>query len=483
MKTAHPLLIQLNTRLLLHRLGARATLRDIPDDTLDNLTALGADWVYLLGVWQLGQAAPAISRADPALLAEGRATMPGFVPADITGSCFAITGYDVSPAFGGDGALADLRTRLNTRGLQLMLDFITNHTAPDHPWARATPDLFINDDEARLASDPRNWRRIQTEAGDRIIALGRDPYFDGWPDTLQLDYANPLTRARMAGELARVAARCDGVRADMAMLVLPDIFQRTWGRETAEFWPEAIDGARRISPGFTLLAEVYWGLEAALRERGFDYTYDKTFYDALIACDPARLRALLGAPARDQARMARFLENHDEPRAASLLDWPERRAATTIAFLSPGLRFLHQGQIEGARIHNSVHFARGPDEPVDHRSVAFHRALLALLPHEGMFTPLSPTPAWLDNPSHDAFVVFLWREALLVCVNFSAHQAQCRVSFDAGLVALEDQLGPERYERDSADLFLDLPPWGVNVFKIGALPQAPPKASLWKPTL
>src|SRR4051794_2128916 len=48
------------------------------------------------------------------------------------------------------------------------------------------------------------------------------------PDTVQLDYGNPATQTAMRGELLAAAAVCDGLRCDMAMLILPDVFQRTW---------------------------------------------------------------------------------------------------------------------------------------------------------------------------------------------------------------------------------------------------------------
>ena len=476
--TCFPLLLQVDARVLLRRLDA-ATLADIPDTLIDRWTAWRVRWIYLLGVWQLGQAGPAISRADPALLAEGRAALPHFTPADIAGSPFAITGTQVDASHGGDEALAHLRARLARRGLKLMLDFIPNHTAPDHPWVAEDPDLYVNGDHATLDADPRNWRQI----GDRVIALGRDPYFDGWADTLQLDYANPRTQARMSASLAGIAARCDGVRADMAMLVLPDIIARTWQRPAADFWPAAIAQARQANPSFTLLAEVYWNLERALLDRGFDYTYDKTFYDAVVARDPQRIRRALAVPLADQSRMARFLENHDEPRAAALFDWPAQRAATAITFFVPGLRFLHDGQVEGAAHHLSMHLARAPAEPANPGCAAFHEAVLALIPHDGEFASLPPAPAWPNNDSHQSFILLLWRAAprtLLVCINDAPTRGQCRVRLDLGPgpLLLIDQLSAERYVRADAELaeglYLDLPAWGINVFDVGPPPKALP---------
>ena len=117
--------------------------------------------------------------------------------------------------------------------------------------------------------------------GPRILAHGRDPNYPGWPDTLQLDYANPLLQKSQIDELIAIAGKCDGVRCDMAMLVLPEVFQRTWGVDPAPFWPKATAAVRGAHSAFTFLAEVYWDLEWTLQQQGFDYCYDKRLYDRL----------------------------------------------------------------------------------------------------------------------------------------------------------------------------------------------------------
>lgn len=489
-----PLLFQVNTRTTLTRLGAArgrpATLDDLDDGVLDALLPPAIDWVWMLGVWQTGAAGRAISRGDAELRRVLEATLPDLREDDIAGSCFAITAYAVPAEFGGDAALARLRTRLAARGLRLMLDFVPNHTAPDHPWVRTNPSLYVRGDAEQLASDPANWREVRTDEGPLVLALGRDPYFPGWPDTLQLDYANPETQRLMTEELSSIAGRCDGVRADMAMLVLPEVVRRTWRREAAEFWPDAIAASRRINPAFELMAEVYWGLEGALLERGFDHTYDKGFYDALLAADAGRLRQRLAEPTLSQARMVRFVENHDEPRAATAFGPGRAQAAAAIALLSPCLRFLHQGQREGARVHVSVHLSRAPEEPVDPVMRAFYEALLGTVltrasVRGGYFTPLEPEPAWPGNPSHQRFVACLWCEErvdeavadILLVVNDGPDRGQARVHLDrlTGEWELVDLLGAERYRRAGAEmsspgLFLDLPGWGVNVFALSRLP-------------
>jgi len=275
----YPSLYQVNTRVrlteLARRLGRPATLDDLPDDELDRWAALGFDWVWLLSVWRTGEAARRVSRENAAWRHEFEETLPDLTEDDIGGSGFAITGYTVHPALGGDAALARLRERLRTRGLRLMLDFVPNHMAIDHPWVEENPEYFVAGTELDLGREPRNYTWARRKAGDRVMAHGRDPYFDGWPDTLQLDYANPVTQQAMAGELLRIAAQCDGVRCDMAMLLLPEVFARTWHREMAPFWSAVIPRVRERVPGFTFMAEVYWDLEWTMQQQGFDYAYDK----------------------------------------------------------------------------------------------------------------------------------------------------------------------------------------------------------------
>ena len=239
--------------------------------------------------------------------------------------------------------------------------------APDHPWVSEHPDFFVSGTEEQLAAQPQNYCRVGKGPGARILAYGRDPYFDGWPDTLQLNYGNPALQEAMLGELRRIARQCDGVRCDMAMLVLPEVFERTWGISASPFWPGATEAVRKKVPGFLFLAEVYWDLEWTLQQQGFDYTYDKRLYDRLEEGHARPVREHLFAGLDFQDRLARFLENHDEPRAAATFAPEEHRAAAILTFLTPGLRFFHQGQREGKRVRIPVHLGRGPDEAADAR--------------------------------------------------------------------------------------------------------------------
>jgi len=495
-RARRPLLYQVNTRVLLgergRALGRPATLDDFPDAMLDDVATRGFQWVWLLGVWTTGPAARAVSRSRKDWRVEFVRDLPDLRDEDITGSPFAIQAYDVSPEYGGAAALARLHERLTRRGLRLLLDFVPNHVSPDHPWVSAHPEYFIEGTEADLAREPSNWTRPPGARG-RVLACGRDPYFPGWPDTLQLNYRHGGLREAMRRELARVAERCDGVRCDMAMLVLPDVFRRTWGDRALPpdgtapmeepFWPEAIQRVGSTRSGFLFMAEVYWDLEWTLQQQGFDFTYDKRLYDRLHAGDARSVREHLWATPEFQEHSARFLENHDEPRAASVFPPEQHRAAATIAFLTPGLRFFHEGQLDGRRVHVSMHLGRRPDESPDVGLRAFYDRLLRVLGreevHTGQCRLCECRAAWSGNATWDRFVVMAWdggpRARLLAAVNYGATRAQCwaQVPFAglAGRIALRDLLGDERYERDATELaskglYLDLPPWGVNAFAV-----------------
>src|SRR3954454_9420399 len=201
MPSQNPSLYQINTRVWLtehsQKLGRAATLDDIPDAELDRLAETGFDWIWFLSVWQTGQAGRRVSRSNPEWRHEFRETLPDLREEDIPGSGFAITGYTAHRDLGGDAALARLRERLRRRGLKLMLDFVPNHTGPEHPWVEDHPEYYVAGTELDLARAPQNYTWVKRTKGDLLLAHGRDPYFPGWPETLHLDYANPATQGGM----------------------------------------------------------------------------------------------------------------------------------------------------------------------------------------------------------------------------------------------------------------------------------------------
>jgi hypothetical protein len=484
----YPALYQINTRVWLTErsriLGRPAMLDDIPDGELDRVVAMGFDWIWLLSVWRTGLAGQRASRENPEWRREFEETLPDLREEDMAGSGFAITGYTVHPSLGGDPALGRLRERLRKRGLRLMLDFVPNHTALDHPWVEAHPEYYVPGTEADLARAPQNYTWIKRRQGPRILAYGRDPYFSGWPDTLQLDYGNTATQEAMLDELLKISGQCDGVRCDMAMLVLPDVFERTWGRRAPLFWPRVTQRVRDRVPGFRFMAEVYWDLEWTMLQQGFDYAYDKRLYDRLREGHARPVREHFLAGLDYQNRLARFLENHDEPRAAATFPPDQHQAAAVLTFLSPGLRFFHQGQLEGRRTRISPHLVRAPGEATDQALGRFYDALLAVLRdpavRDGEWRLLECVPAWDGNGTSDGFICFGWRgpdgRRVLVTVNYAPNQGQCyaRLPFDelrSSSVRLRDRMSAAVYDRSGDDLlarglYLDLPGWGYHVFEV-----------------
>jgi glycosidase len=491
---SHATLYEVNTRILLHELGPGTTLADVPDALLDRWAGHGFDWIWLLGVWQTGSAGREVSRSRADWRSDFLKVLPDLTDDDICGSPFAVQTYIVHRDFGGDTALASLRQRLADRGLRLMLDFVPNHVSLDHPWLLSHPSYFIPGTEVDLEREPQNYVRLTTAEGPAILAHGRDPYFPGWPDTLQLNYRHPGLRGAMKEVLLSLAGQCDGVRCDMAMLVLPDVFASTWGDKAlpadgaapadAPFWPEAIAHVRGEFPDFLLLAEAYWDLEWRLQQQGFDYTYDQRLYDRLRDRNASTVRSHLHADADYQRRSARFLENHDEPRAAATFVPDVHRAAAVTTFFVPGMRFFHEGQLDGRSVHTSMHLARRMVEPVDTALQDFYDRLLACLRRpevrEGRWRLCDCRQAWDGNPTWDAFLAFSWDGSegrrLLVCVNYEPTQGQCYVTLPrpelwGQTVVLRDLLGTARYERDGNDLadhglYLDLPAWGYHVFEM-----------------
>ncbi|MDD3070245.1 MAG: alpha-amylase family glycosyl hydrolase [Methanoculleus horonobensis] len=464
----YPSLYEANARILLRRLaresGRRPTLDEIPDSWLARLAECGFSWVYLMGAWKTGEAGRRVSRSNEQWLAGYRGLLPDLREEDICGSPFAVTGYSLHPDLGEPEALPRFRERLHGEGLRLMLDFVPNHTAPDHPWVQEHPDYYIRDTDGNLAH-------------------GRDPYSGGWPDTLQLDYANPALAEAMAAEAQNIAGQCDGLRCDMAMLVLPEVFQQTWGREMEPFWPGAIGAVKEEHPAFLFMAEVYWDLEWTLQEQGFDYTYDKRLYDRLRNRTARPVREHFWADLEYQNNSVRFLENHDEDRAAAVFPPERHRAAAVLAFLCPGLRFFHRGQFAGRRRKTPVHLCREPEEPVDPAIEEFYQQLVACLRlpafRDGEWRLLDCTPAWEGNPSHKGYIAFAWEregERYIVAVNYAPDRGQCYVPLPWGdltgkTIRLRDLIGQAAYDRDgegllSPGLFLDIPGWGRHVFEV-----------------
>jgi len=287
--------------------------------------------------------------------------------------------------------------------------------------------------------------------------------------------------------VADIAAQCDGVRCDMAMLMLNTIFERTWGQRAGpkpaeDYWRAIIPAIKTGQPEFKFIAEAYWDLEWELQQQGFDYCYDKKLYDRLEYSDAESVRLHLLADASYQQKMLRFIENHDEPRAAKAFPEAKGRAAAVAILSLPGGKLLHEGQFEGLKVRLPVFLGRRPDEAVDQGLAAFYARLLNAVNRE-IFRHgdwhLCERSGWPDNQSCLGLLAWSWQhgdERYLVAINYQRRSAQGRIhlawsDLKGKVWRLVDQLSEASYDRDGdemegAGLYVDMEPWQYHLFRL-----------------
>jgi glycosidase len=482
----YPIIYEINTWVWLRELGtktSRATLATVPKKEWDAIAGLNVDAVWFMGVWERSPAGIRVATGNPGLRADFHRALPDFTEADNVGSPYCVRNYVVDPHLGGPAGLAAARRELDKRGIRLILDFVPNHVAPDHPWVSGHPDYFIQGSDGDAVREPASF---MTTRG-HVFACGRDPYFPAWADVLQLNGFNGGLRAAVVETVNAIAEQCDGVRCDMAMLLMNDIFQRTWGdragaRPAGEYWPEVMGAVRRRHPRFLFMAEAYWDLEWELQQQGFDFCYDKKLYDRLEQGPAESVRLHLCADMAYQDRLVRFIENHDEPRAAATFSPEKARAAAVLTTTLPGAVLLHEGQFEGRKVRLPVFLARRPVEPPDAHLRAFYVALLEAIANEGLRQGewrLCTRNGWPDNSSYLNIVAWCWtgRDARhLVIINLGDSAAQARVPVPGEGIGgrtwrLLDVLTGETWDRNGDELcgtglYVDLAPWKCNFFRM-----------------
>lgn len=477
---SRPVIYEIFTHVWLHELSERyqqpVTLGNVPAQEWDALRALCVDAVWLMGVWERSPEGIAVSNANAAQRQEFRRALPDFQTSDNIGSAYCVRAYTVDAQLGGADGLARARAELAARGLKLLLDFVPNHVAPDHAWVTEHPEYFVRGAVEDLTRAPQEF----IERGAQIIANGRDPYFAPWRDVVQLNAFDSGLRAAALATVQSIAAQCDGVRCDMAMLLLNEIFARTWGARAGavpetEYWRELIPAVKAQFPDFLFLAEAYWDLEFELMQRGFDYCYDKRLYDRLVRENAESVRGHLLGGLDYQDRLVRFIENHDEPRAAATFAPMQERAAAVIMATLPGAKLLYDGQLEGRKIKLPVFFRRRAPEAHDYELDMFYRALLktvhADLFHAGEWR-MCAVQGWSDNTTNQNLLAWSWRHAerrMLIVVNYSNRRSQGMVQalwddLNGRVWRLADALNGDVFLRDGAQmnqagLFVDLDAW------------------------
>jgi hypothetical protein len=483
---ARPVIYEINTWAWLSDLSRQhkraITLGTVPPEQWDAIASLNVDAVWLMGVWERSPEGIRIANENAGLLADFRRALPDYTPADNVGSAYCVHNYIVDEHLGGPEGLLMARQMLAQRGLRLILDFVPNHLATDHPWVFEHPDFFVQGTRENLAQAPGAF----FEVGGTVIANGRDPYFPPWQDVAQLNaFSSPLRQA-IIEIVNSIAKQCDGMRCDMTMLLLNNIFKQTWGEHVSdplpvEYWREVISAVRFQHPEVLFIAEAYWDLEWELLQLGFDYCYDKRLYDRLEHDSAESIRLHLTAGLDYQDRLVRFIENHDEPRAAATFT-PEKECVAALTMMTlPGAKLLYEGQIEGRRIRLPVFLSRRPLEPIDPDLQAFYHQLLAAVKEAGLSQDawqLCERTGWPDNSSYLNLVVWCWVQGearYLVVVNLSTYQSQARIqlpwdNFASKSWHLTDVLSGDIFEREDDELhttglYVDLPAWRFHFLR------------------
>lgn len=484
----HPHLYEINTWLWLETLsrrhGRRLTLATVPDEEWDSLNKKGFDLVWLMGVWERSHESRRIFQNDAEMYPQFQQALPDWDRGKIVGSPYSVQAYCPDPRIGTWADLTHVRAKLNERRMALILDFVPNHTSLDHSWVTSHPEYYMRGTAADAWRDPDAFFLTKSTRGVPVaIARARDPYFPPWKDLAQLNLFAPATRAALVGEIREIARFCDGVRADMAMLILNDVFAKTWHALLAtdpppdELWSDIFP---RL-PSFLGIAEVYWDMEVRLQQLGFQFTYDKVFYDLLRGGRPQDVLAHLHADPAVQRRMVHFLENHDEQRSATAFGAERLPAAAALLATLPGMRFYHQGQLEGKKVYVPIMLGEAAEEPPDPAIVALYEKTLRLsnadVFHAGEWKLLETGPAGED--SSENMIAYRWRtkaaHAILV-INLGSGTSQARIPLAGEILpdknyTLLDQWTGTSYLRQGSEmatqgLFVRLTGYGVHWFDV-----------------
>jgi hypothetical protein len=471
----NPSLYEINTYVWLYelsqRLGEPVTLGKVPEAEWDRIKELGFNYVWLMGIWKRSPAGINIFRKEKSeyrpFVSYINYLLPGWTNDDHVGSPYSIAAYEPDPFIGTWADVDSARDELHKRDIGLILDFVPNHTAPDHPWVFEHPDYYFRGTSDDFKNNPGVYSRIQSGSNIMYVARGKDPSFAPWSDTVQLNYFNPATRLALINELVKISAHCDGFRCDMAMLVLNNIFQHTWKwmiKDSSrtlpeqEFWAQA----RQALPGSLLMAEAYWDTEWTLQQLGFDYVYDKILYDRITSFSPEDIYLHLKADTGFQKKLTRFLENHDEKRSAEVIPVHKLEAAAALFSSLPGMKLYHQGQLEGNKIKIPVQLRRITHEDNNEQIKTFYERLLSIT-QQDVFRN-GQWRLWEIFPMSDAscanMIAYTWKldnHLKLVVVNLRQTVSQGRVSLGDMVSTneeyiLTDELHNTSYERNGNDL-------------------------------
>jgi len=487
----NPSIYEINTRVWLKRFGQgkqKLTLADVPNSYWDDFSKKGFDYIWLMGVWKLCDSVIEKYCFEEGLVKSYKRALKDWEHKDVVGSPFAIAEYKINPLLGLKRSLLELKSQLNKKGMKLILDFVPNHFSAESPLIKTQPEIFLSVDKEQYENDPYTF--YQPFPGEqKFFAHGRDPFFPAWQDTVQVNIFDQHARDFLTKTLLELTKVCDGVRCDMSMLVYNNVFMNTWSgvlekngyeKPNTEFWADAISKVKNKRSDFIFIAETYWNLEWDLQQLGFDYTYDKNLTDRLKSATTIEIREHLLAEPDYQKKSLRFIENHDEERAISVLGREKSKAAAVIISTIQGMRFYHDGQFEGKKIKLPVQLGREQNEPTVEGLPEFYNKLLSITSHEifknGKWTLIEPIYSWETNTTFKNILAWEWtwhNEKIIVVINYSAVISTCRIKLDLRGFQEEfiiaDLLNDQTYARSAeeayhAGLYIELKPYHAHIF-------------------
>lgn len=489
-KKNQPVIFEINTRVWIKRFsenGKQISLHHVPDRYWEKLADAGIDFVWLMGIWQTNKETCKRYCLTKDLMQEYSRSLPDWKIEDVIGSPYAIDAYTVHSLLGSDEDVIKIKKKLNALGMKLILDFVPNHFGVFSRFLKQLPDIFIIGDEEVLIQAPE----VFFSRGDNgyVFAHGRDPNFDPWQDTVQVNVFHDKARHFLTDTLVHITSLCDGVRCDMAMLLLNDIFFNTWKhiltkrgfkKPDKELWDSIIRTVRKKQKNFIFIAEAYWDTGWRLQQLGFDYTYDKELYDRLMYGSAHYIQSHLLAEEGYQKKLVRFIENHDEGRAINRFGIDRSRAAAVAISTIQGLCFFYDGQFEGNEKRLPVQLGREENKAVKRDFIEFYKILLGIrknrIIQSGTWQLVWPVQAWEGNFTYNNFLTWMWSDKdarLLVVINYSDVKSQCRLVLNVPgktpFIIFNDLLGSVSYKIETRDiihhgLYIEQEGYGRHVF-------------------
>lgn len=481
-------LIEFNTRVWIKKFGD--SFKNIPDSYWDWYSENKFDLVWLMGIWKTCDSVIEKCCFEEGLKKDYSRALKHWKNENIIGSPFAICEYNMNSVFGIKSDLLIIKSKLNSKGIKLILDFVPNHFGADSSLIKSHPEIFLSVPKVIWEKDNHTYYKPNEEQ-ELYFAHGRDPFFPAWQDTIQVNFFNQHARKYLTDTMINLTQVCDGIRCDMAMLGLNNVFKNTWvgvlskqGIElpSSEFWADAIQEVKKVRPDFVFIAEAYWDLEWELQQLGFDFTYDKRLLDRMVLSKADAIREHLYATPEFQKKSIRFIENHDEERAVTSLGKEKSKAAAVIISTIQGIRFYHDGQFEGRKIKIPVQLGIEPEEIPNNELKEFYSKLLKITNADvfvdGDWKLLNPISSWEGNITFRNILAWEWNwknERRVIVINYSVTVATCRIKLDMSgypeEVVLVDLLNNQSYNRSAEEihhtgLYVELKPWQSHIFTL-----------------